>query len=471
MGVLDGMMVISFLLSSLQNSSVFRAQRCRPLLGLLFGVILTVCVSACGSLAGGNGASEERSLNPGSRDLQDGRGVGGRGMWIAAASPSSLLDYYEAKWAVYSVNRVLPATDRTTHAELVELAQKLSPQMRLIPWFQPGIKFKGNFYGQENLRSLYLTCHEDYVYYLNVTLAEARKVLVDKLVSIARIPGISGIHLDDHMGFDIRQMTYVNGSDTGSSCIGRSGTPSEDELRRGLTLLVKEIATAIRRAAPRVFIEYSHHNASYSNRYFLADWERWMADGSVDRMVTQAYVPRNLDAEISKAKSSGVKGLGLYPKAAEYQSNPSQFGRDVRKIEAAGLEVYIFRVPDFEASAAGLQPRSVADPSGISVRPEPEPVPPDVPSSAPTPKTTSADHETDEPTEPAEPAAGGACGAMDLAGLKEQCRSSRGLEVVGPFPECAKVVCRARGGGFACDKNKSWNKAFTCDEILPQISF
>jgi hypothetical protein len=277
--------------------------------------------------------------------------------------------------------------------------------------------------------------------YLDVRKPEARRFFVQKAVEWARIPGISAMQYDDHVGYFLAKLPCSQGA--------------ASALSNGLDLLVKETHAAVKQANPRIRFEFSHHNAHWARSNFAVNWPNWMQTKTIDGMYTQAYTAANVGVEIEKAKASGVKGLGLQNILGNDQSGATLL-KNTQSTLQAGLGVIFFKWPNLNTTERARLRQLLG---GLSYAPRSTEA-----SSRPTGE--EAVYETQNGLEP------NVCLPSDTQERRIRyagyCTSNEG-ELEANFDGCERSTCAASGGGMACTEKSKWSRSFFCRVLVPKI--
>jgi hypothetical protein len=245
-------------------------------------------------------------------------------LWFFPVS-NSAVDYVIDEMVSMGLNTIFPESSRRQDLLAYIVDRASGRGIRVVAWDQDGIKrLKTPTPAEANL---FLPCREmkkdgtDIKFVYDVRLPAARAAVVQRVMQVFEVPGVSGIQFDDHLGYHLEHLSCVKQAD-------------QAELSKGLRKLVSEIYSAVKQINPNLSVEIGHHPLGWARRKFLSDWSQW----TLDFRTIQAYVSTSVATELKAAASTGVQAIGLIDSDPRIVDN-------TRAVLDKGFGVVYFNLP------------------------------------------------------------------------------------------------------------------------------
>lgn len=148
---------------------------------------------------------------------------------------------------------------------------------------------------------------------LDVDNAEVRSFLLTALVEAALIPGVSGVHIDDHLAFP---QTYR----------------AKDKLTRFVRYITKAFKDRMEALGRKSIFEISHHPERHALTYH-ADWRSW----PVDRVIVQCYKLPEKIKQGACEETANIYGLGI---AYRFRPGGGEAWRELTMTEVTDVYKY-----------------------------------------------------------------------------------------------------------------------------------
>jgi uncharacterized lipoprotein YddW (UPF0748 family) len=253
--------------------------------------------------------------------------------------------------------------------------------LEVIPWFESGLKIPANHPLVSKKPSWFTKAEDGSMFrddiikwaYLNPSIPEVRRFVLDLLGDAVTRYEVGGIHLDDHFS-----LYYKFGYDNANasmfaSSLGSAAQSPKQELAKDpvqslpkadsndsawiksragvLTELMVQVAEEIRAKRAGTIISVSSNAYPWSLQNYMQDWPTWMRRGAIDEFVLQNYHAEferfsrdeaSLNAQLLQVPNRPYAVMGILSGLRSKRVTMTEVRRRIESSRRSGLGVAFF---------------------------------------------------------------------------------------------------------------------------------